>query len=73
MYVCNCNGLNERAVERAIAEGASTTGEVYKALGCKPQCARCVPDVLERLRAQRGSCSALPETDFDLDDMAVAS
>tara|TARA_B100000405_G_scaffold295499_1_gene249560 strand:- start:106 stop:327 length:222 start_codon:yes stop_codon:yes gene_type:complete len=73
VYICNCNGLNERAVERAIAEGASTTGEVYRALGCKPQCARCVPDVLERLRAHRNARSAVPTIDFDLGDMAVAS
>ncbi|MEM7405580.1 MAG: (2Fe-2S)-binding protein [Pseudomonadota bacterium] len=53
MYICNCNGLNKRAIARALAEGASTPADVYRRLCCAPQCARCVPEVVELFRAAR--------------------
>ena len=64
MYICICNALNEKAVEGAVADGARTAGEVYLRLGCRPQCARCVPEVAQRVRASRvgaGSDRALAQ------------
>lgn len=49
MYVCNCNGLNERDVDAAIRAGASRNGEVHAFHGCRPECAKCLPDIRERL------------------------
>jgi bacterioferritin-associated ferredoxin len=43
MYVCICNGLNDRRIRAAAAESGGSAAEVYKALGCRPQCGRCVP------------------------------
>ena len=51
MYVCNCNGLSEQAVRGAVETGARTAGEVYRALGARPRCARCVPEVVGMLRS----------------------
>lgn len=42
MYVCVCNGIREKQVIKAVNEGASTVGRVFKAHGCKPECAQCV-------------------------------
>lgn len=41
MYVCICNGLTERRVREAAAGARSVSG-VYRALGTRPQCGKCV-------------------------------
>ncbi len=51
MYVCVCNGIREKQVRKAVNEGASTVGRVFKAHGCKADCAQCVNcmrDVIEK-------------------------
>lgn len=58
MYLCNCNGLTEREVRDALATGCRSAGQVYRCLGVKPQCGRCVSDVRGMLR---GSASACPQ------------
>lgn len=45
MYVCLCNGLNDRQVRGVISSGAQTPGRVYASLGCKMQCGKCLPMV----------------------------
>ncbi len=42
MYLCLCHGLNEAAVQRAQAAGATTAVRVYRHYGVKPQCGKCV-------------------------------
>lgn len=50
MYVCLCNGLTDRQVRRtATATGCSAAG-VYRLLGVRPQCGKCLPMVREILR-----------------------
>ena len=42
MYVCLCNGITDRDF-RAHAEGEDrTVSMVYRSLGAKPQCGKCV-------------------------------
>jgi len=42
MYVCLCNGITDRDF-RAHAEGEDRTVlMVYRSLGAKPQCGKCV-------------------------------
>ena len=43
MIVCSCNVLSEAAVQTAChaANGPKTLGQVYRCLGCDPQCGRC--------------------------------
>ena len=45
MYVCICNGINDGRIRQAIEDGARTAREVYRALGCRPQCGQCVLEV----------------------------
>ncbi|GGF67919.1 bacterioferritin-associated ferredoxin [Terasakiella brassicae] len=50
MYVCVCNGLREKEVRNAVKGGADTVGRIFKAYGCKPDCAQCIGcmrDVIE--------------------------
>lgn len=43
MIVCSCNVVSDRQVRDALAsnEKCRTPGEVYRCLGCSPQCGRC--------------------------------
>jgi bacterioferritin-associated ferredoxin len=45
MYVCNCNGLRERDVNRAAESGARHPAQVFQAHGCRVQCGRCVQEM----------------------------
>jgi bacterioferritin-associated ferredoxin len=50
MYVCLCNAITDRDFRaHAECEGC-TVSAVYRALGTKPQCGKCVPFVREMLR-----------------------
>jgi bacterioferritin-associated ferredoxin len=63
MYVCLCNGFTDRDV-RAHCESAASVSMVYRALGCEPQCGKCVPFVRQMLRES----SATGEGDVGGDD-----
>jgi len=43
VIVCSCNVLSDEQVRGTVAEGGGprTTFEVYRCLGCSPQCGRC--------------------------------
>ena len=49
MIVCVCNAKNDRAVRDALqcTPGISTPAGVHRAMGCKPQCGRCLPALAE--------------------------
>jgi bacterioferritin-associated ferredoxin len=52
MYVCLCNALTDRDVRAHSArrDGTCSVAMVYRALGCEPQCGKCVPFVRQMLR-----------------------
>jgi bacterioferritin-associated ferredoxin len=45
MYICLCHGLTTRDITRHAQNGCGSVAGVYKRLGCRPQCGKCVPDV----------------------------
>lgn len=49
MYICLCNGINEKAVAGAIDAGADKVADIYRANGCAPRCGKCVPIMREKL------------------------
>jgi bacterioferritin-associated ferredoxin len=51
LYICHCNALTDRDVQKAIASGASRPCEVYGANGCKAQCGSCAPTMVNLLRS----------------------
>ena len=53
VYVCNCNGIRERQVRAAIEAGARRPADVFRAHGCKVQCARCVCEMREMIDQSR--------------------
>lgn len=54
MYVCLCNGITDRDIERAAATAEGSVAQVYRGLGCAPQCGKCVPYVRDRLAGMTG-------------------
>ena len=63
MYICLCNALTDRDVRAHSADGGCSVAMVYRALGCEPQCGKCVPFVRQMLR--QGGPSAEAEAGGD--------
>src|ERR1700680_703133 len=58
MYVCLCNALTDRDVSAHMAGGNWSVSMVYRALGCQPQCGKCVPYVRQMLRQALSAADA---------------
>ncbi|MFL5266964.1 MAG: bacterioferritin-associated ferredoxin [Stellaceae bacterium] len=50
MYICLCNAITDREFRAHAADEDSTVSTVYRSLGTKPQCGKCVPYVRQLLR-----------------------
>jgi len=53
VYVCNCNGLRQRDVARAIEAGAARPREIFAHHACAAQCAKCVCEMREMIQETR--------------------
>ena len=53
VYICNCNGIRERDVARAIEAGAQRPRDVFAHNGCQAQCAKCVCEMREMIQESR--------------------
>jgi bacterioferritin-associated ferredoxin len=60
MIVCSCNVVTTRQIKAAVEELVAddpdvvlTPGVVYRALGVRPQCGTCLPQVVEMIHAHR--------------------
>lgn len=71
MIVCSCNVLSDKEIGAAIGDAAAspqTPGQVYRCLGCSPQCGRCARTIKAMLADIRGlegaalgsACGACP-------------
>jgi bacterioferritin-associated ferredoxin len=63
VIVCSCNVLSEAQVRDAVAAdmGPRKTIEVYRCLGCSPQCGRCARTVRAIMDQALGSpCETCP-------------
>lgn len=59
MYVCLCNSLKDKDIQAAIDGGAKCAKDVYKQLGCQPECCKCVPYVQQSCQTTSASSSSL--------------
>jgi bacterioferritin-associated ferredoxin len=50
MYVCLCNAVTDREFCAHAKSERCTVSSVYKSLGAKPKCGKCVPYVRELVR-----------------------
>ncbi|MBN34818.1 MAG: ferredoxin [Rhodospirillaceae bacterium] len=53
MYICNCNGINQRQVQAALEAGAARYKEVLAYHGCMPQCGKCQAEIEEALSSRK--------------------
>jgi bacterioferritin-associated ferredoxin len=60
MYVCLCNAITDREFRAHVAVEDRTVSAVYRSLGKKPQCGKCVPYVKQLLRQVVGIASPQP-------------
>jgi bacterioferritin-associated ferredoxin len=74
MILCVCNGLSERDIRTAAATcGGSTVGCVYRCLGCRVRCGKCVPYVADVAReAMATDAPAAPTPARAVVEIAVA-
>jgi bacterioferritin-associated ferredoxin len=53
MYLCVCNAISDRDAHahlKVARADCPTVAMIYRALGAKPQCGKCVPLVRQLLR-----------------------
>ena len=50
MYICLCNAVTDRDFRAHAAGENDTVSAVYRSLGVKPKCGKCVPFVQQMLR-----------------------
>jgi bacterioferritin-associated ferredoxin len=50
MYVCLCHAITDREFCAHAADEGRTVSAVYRSLGAKPQCGKCVPYVRQLLQ-----------------------
>ena len=68
MIVCVCNAKNCRTVRETLtgAPHIGTPAAAHRAMGCKPQCGRCLPaiaDLIEEVRNENAVVTALAAAD----------
>jgi bacterioferritin-associated ferredoxin len=60
MYVCVCNAVTDRQIRSQSECGLGTVAEIYRALGIKLKCGKCVPTakcIIDKLRLEASSPS----------------
>lgn len=58
MYLCLCNAFTTRDVTAQVDNGCGSVASVYRGLGCRPRCGKCVADICQLIKdtvADRGS------------------
>jgi len=53
MYVCLCNSITDRDIQRAAEEGCNTMRQLGRELGVGEQCGRCTSMARDILREHR--------------------
>lgn len=51
MYVCLCNGVTEKDIQQAIAQGASSVEEVMRRTGAGTGCGTCCATIAAMVEA----------------------
>jgi nitrite reductase (NADH) large subunit len=61
MIICQCNGVSDRAIRKAVRDGASDRNDVVRACMAGTVCGGCVPaiDEIIEVERERTVCSGL--------------
>jgi len=55
MYICICNGISERVVREAAADGVRSLSELTRRTGCAGNCGSCADLAEQVLREEHES------------------
>ena len=64
MIVCQCKGISDTTVRRAVREGAQTPTEVSLACGAGTDCGCCRPTLVKILESEAERTSFVPPADL---------
>jgi bacterioferritin-associated ferredoxin len=53
MIVCQCNGVSDRTIRKAVRDGAGTRSDVVRACTAGETCGGCAPAIDEIIEAER--------------------
>jgi bacterioferritin-associated ferredoxin len=53
MIICQCNGISDRAIRKAVRDGASNRNDVVRACTAGMTCGGCAPAINEIIKAER--------------------
>jgi len=53
MYVCVCKGITDHQIKDAVYAGATSVGQLRKALGVASQCGKCLCSARELINETR--------------------
>ncbi len=56
MYVCICNGISDKDIERAMVSHSSTR-DILKTLGVGSDCGQCVIDAIDLIKENNNTLS----------------
>ena len=73
MYLCICNAITDGEVERAVAQGCESVGEVFRHLGERPNCGRCVPEICRTVQQAQSMAASLSSEFAPAPMLAVAA
>lgn len=77
MIVCHCNVLTESQIITALSQNPldlpNSPVQVYKCMGCKPNCGRCMPEVRRLLEEAKINACAVGCATCPAANLAVAN
>jgi len=53
MIICQCNGISDRAIRKAVRDGASNRNDVIRTCAAGMACGGCVPAIEEIIEAEQ--------------------
>ena len=61
LIICSCHGVNDRALDTIVDDGAHTLRQVGDACGAGTDCGACCRDILARLKQRTSISSESPD------------
>jgi len=55
MYVCICHAITDGQVASALGQGCRSVADVFRRVGERPNCGKCVPDLCRLVRSSRAA------------------
>ena len=53
MYVCICNNLTTKKIDKALDMGISESKKIYSYFNCKPKCGKCLEFMNELIKERK--------------------